>query len=190
MYRHIQSNLTIITDSTTKIRFHILLKNVNSGHCASKNLTSAIPTLHISHTYTSHQPYLHFTSAIPTLHISHTHTSHQPYPHFTSAIPTLHISHTHTSHINCKHVILCCIFQIITMSVVMCQSVAVVLLYKLFLSRSLYWEVSALSSSLPLRMDKTMSLKIYSWLAHDLCHLVINSLSSVSCHLSSLGVYI
>ena len=140
MYRHIQSNLTIITDSTTKIHFHMLLKNVNSGHCASKNLTSVIPTLHISHT----------------------HTSHQPYPHFTSAIPTLHISHTHTSHINCKHVILCCIFQIITMSVVMCQSVAVVLLYKLFLSRSLYWEVSALSSSLPLRMDKTMSLKIYS----------------------------
>ncbi|XP_052218622.1 integral membrane protein GPR180-like isoform X2 [Dreissena polymorpha] len=53
-------------------------------------------------------------------------------------------------------------YKIITMSVVLCQSLAVVLLYRLFLSRSLYWEVSALSSTLPLRMDKTMSLKIYS----------------------------
>lgn len=53
-------------------------------------------------------------------------------------------------------------YKMITMSVVLCQSVAVVLLYRLFLSRSLYWEVSALSSTLPLRMDKTLSLKIYS----------------------------
>lgn len=53
-------------------------------------------------------------------------------------------------------------YKIITMSVVLCQSAAVVLLYKLFLSRSLYWEVSALSGTLPLRMDRTLSLKIYS----------------------------
>ncbi|XP_045199327.2 integral membrane protein GPR180-like [Mercenaria mercenaria] len=53
-------------------------------------------------------------------------------------------------------------YKVITMSVVLCQSVAVVLLYKLFLSRSLYWEVSALSGTLPFRMDKTLSLKIYS----------------------------
>lgn len=52
--------------------------------------------------------------------------------------------------------------KIITMSVVLCQSVAVILLYKLFLSRSLYWEVSALSSTLPLRIDKSLGFKIYS----------------------------
>lgn len=53
-------------------------------------------------------------------------------------------------------------YKLITMCVVLCQSAAVVMLYKLFLSRSLYWEVSALSSTLPLRLDKSMSLKIYS----------------------------
>ncbi|KAL4220402.1 hypothetical protein ACF0H5_020805 [Mactra antiquata] len=53
-------------------------------------------------------------------------------------------------------------YKIISMCVVLCQSTAVVLLYRLFLSRSLYWEVSALSSTLPLHMDKTLSLKIYS----------------------------
>jgi len=57
----------------------------------------------------------------------------------------------------------CWLFQLITMSVVLCQSVAVVTLYRLFLSRSLYWEVSALSSSLPLRIDRTKGLKIYPW---------------------------
>ncbi|XP_052783985.1 integral membrane protein GPR180-like [Mya arenaria] len=53
-------------------------------------------------------------------------------------------------------------YKMITMSVVLCQSVAVVTLYRLFLSRSLYWEVSALSSTLPLRIDRSRGLKIYS----------------------------
>ncbi|KAK3583692.1 hypothetical protein CHS0354_021442 [Potamilus streckersoni] len=56
-------------------------------------------------------------------------------------------------------------YKLITMSVVLCQSVAVVMLYRLFLSRSLYWEVSALSSSLPLYLkfdNKNLGLKIYS----------------------------
>eukprot|EP00058_Branchiostoma_floridae_P001443 XP_002586931.1 hypothetical protein BRAFLDRAFT_244305 [Branchiostoma floridae] len=53
--------------------------------------------------------------------------------------------------------------KIVTSGVVICESLAVVLLYKLFLSRSLYWEVSALSAlSLPLRMDRSFNKKSYS----------------------------
>ncbi|ESP04844.1 hypothetical protein LOTGIDRAFT_109564, partial [Lottia gigantea] len=53
-------------------------------------------------------------------------------------------------------------FKLITMSVVLVQSLAGALLYKLFLSRSLYWEVSALSNTLPLRMDRNFGIKLYS----------------------------
>lgn len=55
-------------------------------------------------------------------------------------------------------------YKLITMAVVMSQCGAVAMLYKLFLSRSLYWEISALSSTLPLhvRMDKTLGYKLYS----------------------------
>uniref|UniRef100_A0A2C9M752 Uncharacterized protein n=1 Tax=Biomphalaria glabrata TaxID=6526 RepID=A0A2C9M752_BIOGL len=53
-------------------------------------------------------------------------------------------------------------YKMITMGVLICQSIAGVLLYRLFLSRSLYWEVSALSSSLPLRFDHRINLKLYS----------------------------
>ncbi|XP_071837986.1 integral membrane protein GPR180-like isoform X2 [Apostichopus japonicus] len=42
----------------------------------------------------------------------------------------------------------------VVFGVTISQSIAVVMLYRLFLSRSLYWEISALSSaSLPLRLD-------------------------------------
>ena len=45
--------------------------------------------------------------------------------------------------------------QVVTIGVVLCQAIAVVILYQLFLSRSLYWEVSSLSSvSLPLTMSR------------------------------------
>ncbi|XP_064614818.1 integral membrane protein GPR180-like [Liolophura sinensis] len=53
-------------------------------------------------------------------------------------------------------------YKLVTMGVVLCQSAAVIMLYRLFFSRSLYWEVSALSSTLPLRLDKSFSLKSYS----------------------------
>ncbi|XP_070212870.1 integral membrane protein GPR180-like [Littorina saxatilis] len=53
-------------------------------------------------------------------------------------------------------------YKLITMGVLICQSIAGVFLYRLFLSRSLYWEVSALSSNLPLRLDRSFSLKMYS----------------------------
>ncbi|KAK7449145.1 hypothetical protein BaRGS_00040054 [Batillaria attramentaria] len=53
-------------------------------------------------------------------------------------------------------------YKLITMGVLVCQSIAGVFLYRLFLSRSLYWEVSALSSTLPLRFDKSFGLKMYS----------------------------
>lgn len=44
--------------------------------------------------------------------------------------------------------------KVVTIGVVLCQSVSMVILYQLFLSRSLYWEVSSLSSvSLPLTMN-------------------------------------
>ncbi|XP_067668559.1 integral membrane protein GPR180-like [Haliotis asinina] len=52
--------------------------------------------------------------------------------------------------------------KLVLMGVLLSQSLAGAFLYKLFLSRSLYWEVSALSSTLPLRFDKTFSLKMYS----------------------------
>ncbi|XP_061841192.1 integral membrane protein GPR180 isoform X1 [Nerophis lumbriciformis] len=46
--------------------------------------------------------------------------------------------------------------KVVTIGVVLCQSIAMVILYQLFLSRSLYWEVSSLSSvSLPLTMSRT-----------------------------------
>ncbi|KAJ8310263.1 hypothetical protein KUTeg_012128 [Tegillarca granosa] len=53
-------------------------------------------------------------------------------------------------------------YKLITMGVVLCQCAAVAMLYRLFLSRSLYWEISALSSALPLRIDRSFSLKVYS----------------------------
>ncbi|XP_061165730.1 integral membrane protein GPR180-like [Saccostrea echinata] len=53
-------------------------------------------------------------------------------------------------------------YKLITMGVVLCQCCAVGMLYKLFFSRSLYWEISALSSTLPLRMDRTLGHKLYS----------------------------
>nr|XP_022345951.1 integral membrane protein GPR180-like isoform X1 [Crassostrea virginica] len=53
-------------------------------------------------------------------------------------------------------------YKLITMGVVLCQCAAVAMLYKLFFSRSLYWEISALSSTLPLRMDRTLGHKLYS----------------------------
>lgn len=52
-------------------------------------------------------------------------------------------------------------YKILTMGIIFSQSTVVVILYQLFMSRSLYWEVSALSSSLPLRMDKHFTLKIH-----------------------------
>ncbi|KAK7893076.1 hypothetical protein WMY93_022228 [Mugilogobius chulae] len=46
--------------------------------------------------------------------------------------------------------------KVVTIGVILCQSISVVILYQLFLSRSLYWEVSSLSSvSLPLTMSRT-----------------------------------
>ncbi|XP_017285538.1 integral membrane protein GPR180 [Kryptolebias marmoratus] len=45
--------------------------------------------------------------------------------------------------------------KVVTMGVILCQSISMVILYQLFLSRSLYWEVSSLSSvSLPLTMSR------------------------------------
>ncbi|KAM6945593.1 integral membrane protein GPR180 [Aplochiton taeniatus] len=45
--------------------------------------------------------------------------------------------------------------KVVTIGVILCQSISVVILYQLFLSRSLYWEVSSLSSvSLPLTMSR------------------------------------
>ncbi|XP_053709633.1 integral membrane protein GPR180 isoform X1 [Synchiropus splendidus] len=45
--------------------------------------------------------------------------------------------------------------KVITIGVILCQSISMVVLYQLFLSRSLYWEVSSLSSvSLPLTMSR------------------------------------
>lgn len=44
--------------------------------------------------------------------------------------------------------------KVITIGVILCQSVAMVILYRLFLSHSLYWEVSSLSSvTLPLTIS-------------------------------------
>ncbi|KAM4601598.1 integral membrane protein GPR180 [Polymixia lowei] len=45
--------------------------------------------------------------------------------------------------------------KMVTIGVILCQAIAMVILYQLFLSRSLYWEVSSLSSvSLPLTMSR------------------------------------
>ncbi|KAJ8003836.1 hypothetical protein DPEC_G00152540 [Dallia pectoralis] len=45
--------------------------------------------------------------------------------------------------------------KMVTIGVILCQAISVVILYQLFLSRSLYWEVSSLSSvSLPLTMSR------------------------------------
>uniref|UniRef100_A0A3Q3JSL0 Uncharacterized protein n=1 Tax=Monopterus albus TaxID=43700 RepID=A0A3Q3JSL0_MONAL len=47
--------------------------------------------------------------------------------------------------------------KVVTIGVILCQSISMVVLYQLFLSRSLYWEVSSLSSvSLPLTMSRTI----------------------------------
>lgn len=46
--------------------------------------------------------------------------------------------------------------KVVTIGVILCQCISVVILYQLFLSRSLYWEVSSLSSvTLPLTMKRT-----------------------------------
>ena len=60
------------------------------------------------------------------------------------------------------------------MGVLVCQSMAGVFLYRLFLSRSLYWEVSALSSTLPLRFDRSFGLKMYSWWKLSIKIIVMN----------------
>ncbi|XP_033867362.2 integral membrane protein GPR180-like [Acipenser ruthenus] len=53
--------------------------------------------------------------------------------------------------------------KIITIAVILCQSISVVVLYRLFLSRSLYWEVSSLSSvTLPLTMSSGHKSRYYS----------------------------
>ncbi|MBN3295385.1 GP180 protein, partial [Amia calva] len=53
--------------------------------------------------------------------------------------------------------------KIITIGVILCQSISVVILYRLFLSRSLYWEVSSLSSvTLPLTMSSGHKSRYYS----------------------------
>lgn len=54
-------------------------------------------------------------------------------------------------------------FKVVTWSLLTAQSVSILLLYKLFLSRSLYWEVSSLATStLPLRMDRGYGTKNYN----------------------------
>ncbi|XP_063068385.1 integral membrane protein GPR180 [Engraulis encrasicolus] len=46
--------------------------------------------------------------------------------------------------------------KVVAIGVILCQSIAVIVLYQLFLSRSLYWEVSSLSSvTLPFSMSRT-----------------------------------
>ncbi|XP_036066753.1 integral membrane protein GPR180 isoform X4 [Oryzias melastigma] len=48
--------------------------------------------------------------------------------------------------------------KVVTVGVVLCRCISMVILYQLFLSRSLYWEVSSLSSvSLPFTMSRTNS---------------------------------
>nr|XP_006824707.1 PREDICTED: integral membrane protein GPR180-like [Saccoglossus kowalevskii] len=53
-------------------------------------------------------------------------------------------------------------YKVITVGVKTGQTCAMILLYKLFLSRSLYWEVSALSASTLPRMNKTVGIKLYN----------------------------
>ncbi|XP_007888984.1 integral membrane protein GPR180 isoform X2 [Callorhinchus milii] len=53
--------------------------------------------------------------------------------------------------------------KLITIGVILCQSISIVVLYKLFISRSLYWEVSSLSSvTLPLTMSSRHRGRYYS----------------------------
>ena len=54
-------------------------------------------------------------------------------------------------------------FQVITWGLLTAQSISILLLYRLFLSRSLYWEVSSLATStLPLRMDRGYGTRTYN----------------------------
>ncbi|XP_043928937.1 integral membrane protein GPR180 [Protopterus annectens] len=53
--------------------------------------------------------------------------------------------------------------KLITIGVILCQSISMIILYRLFLSRSLYWEVSSLSSvTLPLTMSSGYKSRNYS----------------------------
>ncbi|XP_029460602.1 integral membrane protein GPR180 [Rhinatrema bivittatum] len=53
--------------------------------------------------------------------------------------------------------------KIITIGVILCQSASMILLYRLFLSHSLYWEVSSLSSvTLPLTVSSGHRSRYYS----------------------------
>ncbi|XP_030057239.1 integral membrane protein GPR180 [Microcaecilia unicolor] len=53
--------------------------------------------------------------------------------------------------------------KIITIGVILCQSASMILLYRLFLSHSLYWEVSSLSSvTLPLTISSGHRSRYYS----------------------------
>ncbi|ELU05502.1 hypothetical protein CAPTEDRAFT_229043 [Capitella teleta] len=52
--------------------------------------------------------------------------------------------------------------KFILLSVESIECLACLLQYRLLISRSLYWEVSSLSSYLPLRMDKSFGAKLYS----------------------------
>lgn len=55
-------------------------------------------------------------------------------------------------------------FQVITIGVILCQSVSMVILYRLFLSHSLYWEVSSLSSvTLPLTISSGHKSRPHFW---------------------------
>jgi len=54
-------------------------------------------------------------------------------------------------------------FKVMTWGLLTAQSISILLLYRLFLSRSLYWEVSSLATStLPLRMDRGYGSKTYN----------------------------
>lgn len=54
-------------------------------------------------------------------------------------------------------------FKVITWGLLTAQSISILLLYRLFLSRSLYWEVSSLATStLPLRVDRSEGSKTYN----------------------------
>ncbi|XP_053563818.1 integral membrane protein GPR180 isoform X2 [Bombina bombina] len=53
--------------------------------------------------------------------------------------------------------------KVITIGVILCQSVSMIILYRLFLSHSLYWEVSSLSSvTLPLTISSGHRSRYYS----------------------------
>lgn len=54
-------------------------------------------------------------------------------------------------------------FKVIAWGLLTAQCISILLLYRLFLSRSLYWEVSSLATStLPLRMDRSYGAKTYN----------------------------